>query len=185
MAQPVKLKHSSSKQPGVPSSTDTIRSLLVGNRATTLMISEDLFLFTEPLRQLLYVDSCHIRRYQITVNKIRSEIQARWLQASTSMCQLEQSGRLRVQRNTTYHPNWNRVWTANDSSPMSRPSSTFFLDVSLVSPVEATYVQRASEDAFAALRSREQHKITKYSEVAREAGGVVPFVRAQLVRRQR
>jgi hypothetical protein len=55
--------------------------------------------------------------------------------------------------------------------------STFFLDVSLVSPVEATYVQRASEDAFAPLRSREQHKITKYSEVAREAGGVVvPFV---------
>jgi len=93
------------------------------------------------------------------------------------MCQLEQSGRLRVQRNTTYHPNWNRVWTANDSSPMSRPSSTFFLDVSLVSPVEATDVQRASENAFAALRSREQHKITKYSEVAREAGEVVvPFV---------
>ena len=55
--------------------------------------------------------------------------------------------------------------------------STFFLDVSLVSPVEATYMQPASEDAFAARRSRKQHKITKYSDVARDAGGVVvPFI---------
>jgi len=38
---------------------------------------------------------------------------------------------------------------------------TFILDISLVSPTEATYVQRASEVAFAALRSREQQKITK------------------------
>jgi len=50
--------------------------------------------------------------------------------------------------------------------------SSFFLDVSLVSPVEATYMRWASEDAFGAALT-EQNKITKYSEVAREAGGVV------------
>jgi len=64
------------------------------------------------------------------------------------------------------------------SSRMSGPS--FKLVVSPVlncSAVDATHVQRASEDAFAALRSREQHKITKYSNVAREAGDVVvPFL---------
>jgi len=68
------------------------------------------------------------------------------------------------------------VWTPIDSKPMSGLSSSAPRS-SLVSPVAATYLQRASEDPFAALRSREQHKITKYFEVAREAGGVVvPFV---------
>ena len=72
------------------------------------------------------------------------------------------------------------VWTETADVVVFINGSTFFLDVSFVSLVEATYVQRASEDAFAALRSREQHKITKYSEIARGAGGVVvPFVLAR------
>jgi len=55
--------------------------------------------------------------------------------------------------------------------------STFFLDLSLVSPLEAAYVQPASKDVFVALRSREEHSNTHYLDALREAGGaVVPFV---------
>jgi len=52
---------------------------------------------------------------------------------------------------------------------------------SWTSPV-STYVQLASEDAFEALRSQEQHKITKYSDAAREACGVVSHIRSHLLR---
>jgi len=63
----------------------------------------------------------------------------------------------------------------HDVEVVDNGSSCSF-DVPLVSPVEATYAQRASEDVVAALRSRELQKITKYSDVACEAGGVVlPF----------
>jgi len=51
----------------------------------------------------------------------------------------------------TYHPNSNRVWDGERLMPDAINGSTFLLHVSLVSPVEATYVQRKSEDAFAAL----------------------------------
>ena len=55
--------------------------------------------------------------------------------------------------------------------------STFFLDLSLVSPLEAAYVQPASKDVFVALRSREEHSNTHYLDALREAGGaVVPVV---------